>query len=49
MENDRFMITKRINVEQLPDPAKRQVHVPLDKITTRIEVSAQEVHDAYLL
>ena len=40
MENDRFMITKRVNIDQLPDPKKKQARVPLEKITTHIEVSA---------
>ena len=48
MENDRFMITKRINVDQLPDPKKKSIKAPLNKITTHIEVSAQQVHEAYL-
>ena len=48
MENDRFMITKRVNIDSLPDPKKKQVKVPLNKITTHIEVSAKEVHEAYL-
>ena len=48
MENDRFMITKKVIVDQLPDPKKKSIKAPLNKITTHIEVSAQEVHEAYL-
>ena len=42
------MITRKVNIDHLPDPKKKQAKAPLDKITTHVEVSAKEVHDAYL-
>ena len=50
MENDRFLITKKVNVGALPDPSQKQAQVcDASKITTTIEKSAKEVHEAYLL
>lgn len=49
MENDRFMVTKKINVGALPDPSHYQAQVgDPSTIKTTLERSAQEVHEAYL-
>lgn len=48
LENDRFLITKKVNVAALPDTMKKQPDVPLDKIETKIERTAQEAHETYL-
>ena len=49
MENDRFLITRKVNLGNLPDNIKPQPDVPnLKKIPTTIERSAKEVHEAYL-
>ena len=49
MENDRYVITKKVNVAKLPDPAKKQATIPHpDTIIAKIERSAQEVHEAYM-
>lgn len=49
MENDRFLVTKKVNLANLPDPGKQQAQVVENSLkSTTIERSAQEVHDAYL-
>ena len=48
LENDRFLITKKVRVEALPDTIRQGLDVPLDKISTKIERTAEEAHQAYL-
>lgn len=49
MENDRYLITKKVNLAALPDPSKKQATVgDPSQIPLIIERSAQEVHEAYM-
>lgn len=49
MENDRFMITKKVNLANLPDTMSPQPDIPnIKKIPTTIERSAKEVHEMYM-
>ena len=49
MENDRFLVTKKVNLAALPDSGTNQVQISnTGNIPTKIERSAQEVHEAYL-
>ena len=47
MDNDRFLQTKKVNVEKVPDTSKNSALVS-PHFETKIERSAKEVHEAYL-
>ena len=49
MENDRFLLQKKVNVAQLPDPSNKVPTIQDPALmTTTVEQSAAEVHEAYL-
>ena len=47
MENDKFLVTKKVAVDKLPDPKDRRAQIN-DQIPIKIERSAAEMHEAYL-
>ena len=48
IDNDRFLVTKKVNVQALPEHMKKPLEIS-DHIETRIEVSAKDVHEQYLV
>lgn len=48
-ENGRYLITRKVNVENLPSKSTKSAQVSdVTKIKATVERSAQEVHEAYL-
>lgn len=47
MENDRFMVTKKVVVDRLPETVGRNPDVN-DQAPVKIERSAADVHEAYI-
>ena len=47
MDNDRFLVTKKVALDKLPDPKDRRPVIN-DQIPIKIERSAAEMHEAYL-
>ena len=49
MENDRFLVTRKVNLAALPDSSLAQPQIPdPSMIPAKIERSAKDVHEAYL-
>ena len=47
IENDRFVLVKKVAVDKLPDPVSHILEIN-DQTPTRVERSAAEVHEEYL-
>ena len=49
MENDRFVVTQKVNLAKLPDPTKKQAVVEdPTKIKANVEKSGLEMHEAFV-
>ena len=48
MDNDRYLVTKKVNLGSLPDQANSAQVCDVSKIKVTIERSAQEVHETYV-
>lgn len=49
MEQDRFVVTKKVNVGNLPETLQQSVVPNTDNIPAKVERSAKEVHEAYMV
>jgi len=47
MENDRYLLTKKVIIDKLPDTNGLRPKIGLNS-PARVEVSAAEVHEVYL-